>query len=151
MSFFKTVSNGIAYMESWPDDQLLGPVFPESRVKYVMKVGRYVLPPFIVLIIFWAFVRGGGLHPGIDFMFALKNNWHVTLLCVLFLLCMPLQGYYWFGRRSQQKLNPKLKLFYTETCTSLRKQPADDPVMADLARVMREGIKVLGRDFLRKL
>lgn len=137
-------------MNIWPDDPLLAPVFPENRVKYAMKIGRYVLPPFIVFILIWAFVRGGGLK-GVELMFALKNNWPVTIICVLFLLLMPLQGYYWFGRRARTRLNARLKLFYAETCKALCRQGADEPDMMDLAVVLRDGIKKLGRDFLRKL
>ena len=151
MSLIKTIFTGIKYMNVWPEAELLGPVFPENRAKYVMRIGRYVLPPFIILILRWSFIRGGGLHEGISFMFAIQQNWHVTVLCVLFLLSMPLQGYYWFGKRAVMKLNPKLKLFYTETCTALLRQPLGEPTMLDLAYVLRDGINSLGYDFLRKL
>lgn len=150
MGFVRTVRDGIRYMEIWPEDPLLGPVFAENRVKYAMKLGRYLLPPFIMFILAWAFVRGGGLK-GVEFMFAIRNNWPVTLICVIFLLLMPLQGYYWFGRRSATKLNARQKLFYIETCLMLHRQGSQDPTMMDFAEVVAEGIKKLGRDFLRKL
>ncbi len=150
MSFFKTLSDGIRYMEKWPEDPLLSPVFPENRVKYVMKIGRRVLPPFIVLTLIWAYYRGGGFA-GVELMFVLKNTWPMTLVCVLFLLLMPLQGYYWFGKRAHTPLNSKLKLFYIEMCKNLQKQPKDKPNMQDFCDRVNEAIKLLGRDFLRKL
>ena len=150
MGFFRTLLLGRRYMAVWPDDPLLGPVFPENRVKYWMKVGSYLLPPFIVLILAWAWYRGGGLH-GVEFMFAMKSTWPVTIACVIFLLLMPLQGIWWFGRRAQLKLNPRLKLFYMETCIMLHRQGLQDPTMMDFAEATAEGIRKLGRDFLRKL
>ncbi|MDY6321386.1 MAG: terminus macrodomain insulation protein YfbV [Succinivibrio sp.] len=150
MGFVRTIRDGMKYTRIWPDDPLLGPVFPENRVKYFMKLGNFALPPFIVLILFWAFWRGGGLH-GVEFMFAMKNTWPVTIICVLFLLFMPLQGYYWMGRRSQTKLNARQKLFYMETCIMLHRQGSQDPTLMDFAETTAEGIKKLGRDFLRKL
>ena len=68
MGMISTIRLGVRYMEAWPEDPLLAPVFPENRVKYVMKVGRVLLPPFIILLLAWSFVRGGGLHAGIDWM-----------------------------------------------------------------------------------
>lgn len=149
MGFFRTLRLGVRYMNIWPNDPLLGPVFPENRVKYWMKLGNRVLPPFIVFTLVWAWYRGGGLYIG--FFLAMKSTWPMTITCTLFLLMMPLQGYYWFGRRAQMKLNPRQKIFYMETCIMLHRQGSQDPTMMDFAEVTREGIEKLGRDFLRRL
>ena len=51
MSFFRTIREGIQYMDAFPEDILLNPVFPEYRVKRCMKFARILLPPFIILIL----------------------------------------------------------------------------------------------------
>ena len=88
---------------------------------------------------------------GVEFMFAMKNTWPMTLMCVLFLLLMPVQGYYWLGKRAQTKLNKKQALFYVELCKKLTKEPVLEPTMMDLALRIKEGIAVLGPDFLKNL
>lgn len=150
MGFFNTFSDGLKYMEIFPLEPLLNPVFPEFRVKRAMKMGKILLPPFIVLILLWSYVRGGGLQ-GVEMMFALKSNWPVTICCVLFLLLMPAQGYWWFGKRARMKLNPRLRIFYMETCIKLQRSGIDDPDLMELMVVINAGIKEFGRDFLRKL
>ena len=150
MSFIKTFKDGIKYMEIWPEDPILGSVFTEGRVKYIMRLGKYLLPPFIMFLIVWNFIMGGGLK-GVEFFYTLKSNWPVTLCCVLFLLVLPLQGYYWFGKRSSVKLNKKQKLYYEELCKKLQKEPAIDPVMMDFAVTVKEGLAKFGRDILKTL
>ncbi len=151
MKFFSTLRAGMRYMESWPDEPVLGAVFPESRVKYVMRWGRRLIPPFIVLIVLWTFIRGGGLS-GVSFFYTIKINYPMTVMCVLFLLCMPLQGYYWFGRRAQLPLSAKQKLFYTNLCYRLQTEPVNEPTMADLAKAINDGLKRLDdKEFLKEL
>ena len=150
MSFIKTIRLGCRYLELWPNHPLLTPVFAENRVKRAMLLGQKLLPPFIVLILVWAYYRGGGFH-GVEFMFAMKNTWPMTLMCVLFLLLMPVQGYYWLGKRAQTKLNKKQALFYVELCKKLTNVPVLEPTMMDLALRITDGIAVLGPDFLKNL
>ena len=148
--FIKTFRDGIKYMEVWPEDPILGAIFAENRVKYVMRIGKYVLPPFIMFLILWTFIMGGGLK-GVEFFYTLKSNWPVTLSCVLFLLLMPLQGYYWFGVRARTKLNKKQKLYYEDLCKKLHKEPLLDPTMFDFAVCVKEGMAKFGRDILKTL
>lgn len=138
------------YMEIFPEDILLNPIFPEYRVKRCLRFANRLLPPFIVLLLVWTFIRAGGLH-GVEFMFVLKNNWPITICCVLFLLMIPLQGYWWFGKRAKLKLNARLKLFYIESCIQLHRSAKEEPTLIDLAEIMRDAIKLLGRDILHKL
>lgn len=138
------------YMEIFPEDILLNPIFPEYRVKHCLKFANRLLPPFIVLFLAWTFIRAGGLH-GVEFIFVLKNNWPITICCVLFLLMIPLQGYWWFGKRAELKLNARLKLFYIECCIQLHRSAKEEPTLIDLAEIMRDAVKFLGRDILHKL
>ncbi|MBQ9275482.1 MAG: DUF412 family protein [Succinivibrio sp.] len=150
MAFWATVSLGTRYMKIWPEEKILGALFPENRVKYFMKLAQLLLPPFIMLILVWAFVRGGGLK-GVSLMFVLQNTWPMTLISVLFLLLIPLQGYYWFGRRAQLSLNAKQQSFYNDLCRKLERTPKTEPAMYDLAVVLKEGLQRLDHEFLREL
>ncbi len=150
MSFFKTIKAGVKYMDDWPQEALLNPVFPECRVKKAMLTARWLLPPFIVFILVWTYIQGGGFQ-GVELMFIVKTNYPVALVCALFLLLMPVQGYYWFGRRSQMRLNKKQEMFYVEISKQLQRTPANEPTMRDLEIIINDGIKALGKDFLRKL
>ena len=150
MSFIKTIKLGCQYLEIWPSHPLLNPVFRENRVKAAMLMARKLLPPFIVFILVWAYYRGGGFK-GVEFMFALKTTWPMTLMCVLFLLLIALQGYYWLGKRAKTPLNKKQEIFYKGLCQKLSRESKLNPTMFDLAISMKEGIKVLGADFLKQL
>lgn len=149
-NFFSTIKAGIKYMEVFPQDNLIGAVFPECRVKYVMGVGKVLLPPFIVFIVVWNYFIAGGFD-GVPLRYALLQNLPVTLVCVLFLLLLPVQGYYWFGKRSKLLLNAKQQNFYQDLCSKLERQANLKPTMYDLAIVLKEGLKKLDRDFLNSL
>ncbi len=150
MNIVSKIKIGIQYMNDWPEEPLLNPVFTECRVKKAVLLGQKLLPPFIVFILFWAIYQGGGFK-GIPFLFALSSNFPVTLVCILFLLFMPLQGYLWFYKRAVTKLNAKQKEFYLLICSKLEKEPVLDPTMMDLEKSINSCIKNLGTDLLKKL
>lgn len=150
ISFVKKLCLGSKYLELWPEDRVLGAVFPENRVKKVMVLARRLIPPFIVFLLLYNFVLGGGLK-GVSFFYTLKINWPATLCAVVLLLLLPLQGYYWAGKRAQLKLSKKLETFYRDVCVKLHKEPALNPTMFDLAVVLRQGLKTLPHDFLDRL
>ncbi len=137
-------------MNDWPQEALLNPVFPECRVKRAVLFGRKILPPFIVFILFWGIYQGGGFK-GIPLLFALSSNFPITLVCILFLLFMPLQGYLWFYKRAVTKLNKKQQEFYLLVYEKLEKQPVAEPTMLDLEKAINFCIKELGPDLLKKL
>lgn len=64
---------------------------------------------------------------------------------------MPVQGYYWFYKRSVTPLNEKQKAFYKDTCKKLEIEPSLNPTMYDLEIVINKGINKLGREFLKQL
>ena len=150
MIIFSNLNRGIDYMKKWPLEPLLNPVFKENRVKRALLLGNKILPPFIVFIFFWGFYLGGGFK-GVPFLFAIGSNFPVTIACVLFLLLMPVQGYYWFYKRSVTSLNEKQKAFYKDTCKKLEIEPSINPTMYDLEIVINKGINKLGREFLKQL
>ncbi len=138
-------------MNKWPEKEpLLNPVFPETRVKNALVAGRIILPPFIVFILFWAIYQGGGFK-GIPLLFALTSNFPVTLVCILFLCLMPLQGYLWFYKRAVTPLSQKQQKFYVELCQELKREPALEPKMQDLEDAINACLKTIGREPLKKL
>lgn len=147
---FKSIKIGINYMKQWPLEPLLNPVFKENRVKIAMLRGNLILPPFIVFILFWSIFLGGGFK-GVPMLFALGSNFPVVLVCVLFLLLMPLQGYYWFYKRAITPLNLKQTMFYQKLCTRLQIVPKENPLMQDLEYVIVQGLKHLDKEFLKEL
>ena len=150
MNIVSKIKIGIQYMNDWPLEPLLNPVFPECRVKKAVIAGRKILPPFIVFILFWAVYQGGGFK-GIPLLFAISSNFPVTLVCVIFLMLMPLQGYLWFYKRAVTKLNDRQKDFYLLVCTKLEKQPVLNPTMMDLEKAINACIKTLGAELMKKL
>ena len=150
MNFFRTLALGGRYMEIWPDEPALGAIFPENRVKYMMGWGRLLIPPAAVFVLLWVYVQGGGLH-GISWLYTLQANWPLAMMCILLLALLPVQGYYWFGRRAQLPLQRRQADIYRQLCGQLEREPAAAPSMYDLALVLREGFRRLGREFLDSL
>ena len=74
MNIVSKIKIGIQYMNDWPLEPLLNPVFPECRVKKAVIAGRKILPPFIVFILFWAVYQGGGFK-GIPLLFAISSKY----------------------------------------------------------------------------
>ena len=64
---------------------------------------------------------------------------------------MPVQGYYWFYRRSITPLNDKQKKFYTQLCKKLDMQSSNIPNMSDLEFVINKALPKLGNEFLKDL
>lgn len=147
---FKTLRLGMRYLEIWPDEPVLGAIYRENRVRYVLNAAKYLIPPFIFFILIWNFIQGGGLK-GVDFLYTQRINWPMSVICILFLLALPLQGYYWAGKRAQTELNVKEKEFYVSLCKRLDRTPAEKPVFMDLALILKEGLTKLGREILNEL
>ena len=150
MGFIRNILAGVEYMKKWPDEPLLYPVFAECRIKKVITLEQRLFPPFIVLTVIWYFYRWGGFK-GIPFFMAIEDSLPMLICCICFLLLLPLQGYYWFYKRSMQKLNDKQKTFYIELCTLLKREPLLEPTLDDLINNINVCIKQFGKDPLKKL
>lgn len=150
MNFFATLKEGREYMNKWPSAPLLTPVFPECRALVLMNICKKVIPPFIVLVLFWSLYLGG-YFKGVPLYYALMENISVTVSSLAVLVMIPLQGYYWFGKRACTKLNGRLKSFYEELCLKLDRQACLEPTFKDFEAVLNDGLKKLDHDFLKKL
>ena len=150
MNIFSKLKQGSVYMQKWPNEPLLNPVFAENRVKKCLNAANYIIPPFIVLTLAWAIYLGGGFKY-IPWYIAIRQNLEVTIISLLVLLLMPVQGYYLFYRRAITPLNDKQKKFYTQLCKKLDMQSSNIPNMSDLEFVINKALPKLGNEFLKDL
>lgn len=150
MNIIEILKEGRHYMERWPEEPLLNPVFPECRAKKLMSLAKRVIPPFMVLVIGWTLYLGG-YFKGIPLYYALTANLSVTVCSMCVLIMIPLQGYYWFYRRSKTQINDRLKKFYQELCSQLDREASFNPTFLDFENVLIDALKKLDHDFLKKL
>lgn len=150
MNIIEILKEGRHYMERWPEEPLLNPVFPECRAKKLMSLAKRVIPPFMVLVIGWTLYLGG-YFKGIPLYYALTANLSVTVCSMCVLIMIPLQGYYWFYRRSKTQINDRLKKFYQELCSQLDREASFNPTFLDFENVLIDALKKLDHEFLKKL
>lgn len=138
---WRTFSDGWKYMKLWPNHAVVG-AMPEARVIPATRLGTIWLPIAALLNFTVQWYWLGSAHmPQI-------------IAASLFLLLLPLQGYYWLGRRSYQELTPALKAWYFDLRDKLSSNgedvrlPSDrkGPCYIDLARILRKALAVLPPD-----
>ncbi|MCH8492070.1 MAG: DUF412 domain-containing protein [Idiomarina sp.] len=135
---WKTLKRGAEYLKLWPNHAVVGNL-AESKFVPATKLGVKVLPIAAVLNFYVQFqYLGSELLPQI-------------LATSLFILVLPLQGYYWLGKRAYQILPPALNNWYFELQNKLNAAGEDirlpghrkGPCYVDLARVLRKALAVL--------
>lgn len=135
---WKTFKHGLDYMKVWPDHAVVGNL-PESRVIPALKLGVKVIPVAAVANFYVQFQ-----YLGADYL-------PQIIATTLFLLVLPLQGYYWLGKRSYRLLPPALKSWFLDLQYKLNQAGEDirlpghrpGPAYIDLARVLRKALAVL--------
>ena len=81
----------------------------------------------------------------------------VAVLSALFALCLPLQGFYWLGKRAQTPLSPKSAVGFQRVLEKLREIQdtlphfPEQPTYLDLANLLNIAQKKLPRDFWQDL
>jgi uncharacterized membrane protein YfbV (UPF0208 family) len=135
---WKTLKRGAEYLKLWPNHAVVGNL-AESKFVPATKLGVKVLPIAAVVSFFVQFqYLGSELLPQI-------------LATSLFILVLPIQGYYWLGKRAYQILPPALNNWYFELQSKLNAAGEDirlpghrkGPCYVDLARVLRKALAVL--------
>jgi uncharacterized membrane protein YfbV (UPF0208 family) len=134
---------GVAYSKEWPLLAEFNSIFPENQIIRLTKFGQQVLPALSVLSLM------------------VQLNWlgqsylAQALAAALFLLSLPLHGWYWLGRRSLAELPPSLLSWYLEIVDKLRSHgvtvttPATRPCYADLAKILQLAVTQLDKSFFR--
>lgn len=132
------IKNGHRYMQLWPNHACVGNL-AEARVIPATRFGWKAMP---VAALANAFVQFSYLGP--EFM-------PQILAATIFILLLPLQGYYWLGKRAYTQLPLALRSWYFELQEKLNAQGADirlpsdrqGPCYIDLARVLRKALNQL--------
>lgn len=134
----RVIQRGRRYMKIWPMHAVVGNL-PESRVIPLTKLGIRWLP---VAALCSAFVQWQYL--GMEFLPQIVSS-------SLFILVLPLHGYYWLGKRAYSRLPIPLERWYKELKEKLNRSGHDirlpsgqqGPYFIDLATVLSKALKQL--------
>ena len=101
MRFFKTFAQGQHYAALWPRHAIVA-ALPEATVVPAVAFASRWMPALAVLNFLVQFHwQGAAMVPQ-------------AIITSLFLLSMPLQGWYWLGKRAHSQLPPRLQQWYLE-------------------------------------
>ena len=109
-NLFSHLITGHDYSKTWPVKPQLYAIFPECRIIKATQFAVLILP-LVAIVSFCIQVA----TLGFDFM-----PQALAMACLI--LSMPLQGYYWLGKRAQQPLPVSLVNWYGQLETKLLEQ-----------------------------
>lgn len=136
-SFGETLTLGADYCSAWPRQPELMSLFPEQRIIYLLSWTKKVIPALVVIS---GCVQLQWGHPA---------NWPTFIATCLFALSLPVQGYYWLGRRADTLLPPSLSRWYFDINQKMNCKPSvSRPSYFDLAKTLRKAFEQLDRVFL---
>ena len=147
MGFYRTLKVGQHYLNSWPLEPKLGAIFPENRVIKATLFAQKMMPFLAVLFVVWQQIYARGDNMALA----------VAVLSALFALCLPLQGFYWLGKRAQTALSPQSAVGFHHVLEKLKEKQevipnfSDKPTYLDLANLLKMAQKKLPRDFWQDL
>ena len=147
MGFYRTLKMGQHYLNIWPLEPKLGAIFPENRVIKATLFAQKMMPFLAVLFVVWQQIYARGDNMALA----------VAVLSALFALCLPLQGFYWLGKRAQTALSPQSAVGFHHVLEKLKERQevipnfSDKPTYLDLAKLLNLAQKKLPRDFWQEL
>ena len=147
MGFYRTLKVGQHYLNIWPLETKLGAIFPENRVIKATLFAQKMMPFLAVLFVVWQQIYARGDNMALA----------VAVLSALFALCLPLQGFYWLGKRAQTALSPQSAVGFHHVLEKLKEKQevipnfSDKPTYLDLANLLKMAQKKLPRDFWQDL
>ena len=137
-----TLQLGVVYSQTWPKLQELNLMFPENRVIRLTLLLKMWMPPLAVLSVCVQLQYFGSSY-----------LWS-ALACGLFMLALPLQGYFWLGVRSQSQLPPAISHWYQDIRAQMQQAGVQVPQAAtgkpcysDLANVLQSALRQLDKAF----
>ncbi|MCX8956620.1 terminus macrodomain insulation protein YfbV [Erwinia psidii] len=143
VGWFKLFQYGQHYMETWPVDKRLAPIFPENRVSKATRFAIRYMPPLAIFVLTWQIALGGQLGPAVA--------------TALFACSLPMQGLWWLGKRSVTPLPPVLLNWFHSVrekllASGLALSPVEGkPTYQSLAEVLKRAFKQLDKTFLDDL
>ena len=147
MGFYRTLKMGQHYLNIWPLEPKLGAIFPENRVIKATLFAQKMMPFLAVLFVVWQQIYARGDNMALA----------VAVLSALFALCLPLQGFYWLGKRAQTALSPQSAVGFHHVLEKLKERQevipnfSDKPTYLDLANLLKMAQKKLPLDFWQDL
>jgi uncharacterized membrane protein YfbV (UPF0208 family) len=141
--FFDVIRRGGLYLKAWPKQSALNGLFIDSKISFYTRLSIKITPAFIALSL------------GLALTFPTLFNPIVSVTFALFLLGLPIQGFYWLGKRSQQLLPQQLLPWFMAIKKKLSvKNTAEEgsihhPSYLELATLLQQAFKLGGDDFLR--
>ena len=147
MGFYRTLKMGQHYLNIWPLEPKLGAIFPENRVIKAILFAQKMMPFLAVLFVVWQQIYARGDNMALA----------VAVLSALFALCLPLQGFYWLGKRAQTPLSSQSAVGFHHVLEKLKENQevipnfSDKPTYLDLANLLKMAQKKLPRDFWQDL
>jgi uncharacterized membrane protein YfbV (UPF0208 family) len=144
-SLMMTLQQGMHYSKTWPLVNELNGLFPENKMIRMTRFGQQVLPALSVLSVV------------VQVQWLGQNYLAQALASALFLLSLPLQGWYWLGARALSPLPPSMLRWYLEISDKLRQHgvlvpiAAEKPCYQDLASVLNLAASQLDKAFIRQL
>jgi len=143
-SLMTTLQHGVQYSKVWPLVSELNSVFPENQVIRMTKFGQQVMPALSILSVVVQLQWLGQTYLG------------QALASALFLLSLPLQGWYWLGTRAMSPLPPAILRWYLEISDKLKQNGVAVPVAGnkpcyrDLAGVLDVAVNQLDKAFIKQ-
>ncbi|WP_143872732.1 terminus macrodomain insulation protein YfbV [Catenovulum sediminis] len=142
-NLIKVFISGYSYSKVWPLKPQLFSVFPECRIIKATQFAVLVLP---ILAILSFFIQVSYL--GEQFI-----PQSLALCCLI--LSMPLHGYYWLGKRSQQVLPVSLANWYYQIESRLLEQGVEvqtlthKPKYLDMAHALKLAFSELDKNWIK--
>lgn len=132
-SFWQVFRQGQTYARIWPRHAVVA-AMTETRVVPAVSIAAKMMPAAAVLsfLVQWQ-TFGQALLPQ-------------ATVTSIFLLSLPLQGWYWLGRRSEAPLPPQLLRWYQDLAAKLKVKGQGEPTYMDLARILRKALNELPPD-----
>lgn len=134
----KVLQHGWEYMKLWPNHAVVG-ALPEAHVIPLTRLISWMLPAaaLVNFAVQWTWL--GSAHAG------------TIITASVFLLLLPLQGYYWLGKRAYSELPLHLRAWYFELQSKLQAAGRDvrlpshrpGPCYIDLAVILRKALNIL--------
>ncbi|MFT6348294.1 MAG: uncharacterized membrane protein YfbV (UPF0208 family) [Psychromonas sp.] len=142
-SFFDVIREGNRYLKAWPKQSALNGLFIDSKVAFYTRLSIKITPAFIALSL------------GLTLTFPTLFDPIVSVTFALFLLGLPIQGFYWLGKRSRQLLPQQLLPWFmtiknkVSVKNTVEKESIHHPSYLELAALLQQAFKLGGDDFLQ--
>lgn len=143
VNWFGVLKRGQHYMNTWPNDKRLSPVFPEHRIGKAIRFGIRFMPPVAVFTLCWQITLHAQTGPAVA--------------SALFACSLPVQGLWWMGKRAMKPLPPTLLQWYHSVRTKLEQAgqptaiPDGEPTYQSLADLLKRAFRQLDKTFLDDL